>query len=110
VQAYPRSSPSAAGARRRYRAALTGSGRRLRSVPVAGYRGRMFALSRWEWLLLAAAVVACPGLSFGAEPETGLFDRLDRNKDGYLTPDELAAPEAKSTNWIAIDRNRDGRI
>lgn len=71
----------------------------------------MFVLSRWEWLVLAAAVVACPGLSWSAEPEgAGLFDRLDRNKDGYLSPEELAAPEAKSTNWIAIDRNRDGRI
>ena len=70
----------------------------------------MFALSRWEWLVLAAAVIACPGLSFGADPEASLFDRLDRNKDGYLSPEELSAAEAKSTNWIAIDRNRDGRI
>jgi hypothetical protein len=70
----------------------------------------MFALSRWEWLVLAAAVLACPGLSWAAGPETGLFERLDRNKDGTLSADELAAPEAKSTNWIAIDRNRDGRI
>ncbi len=38
------------------------------------------------------------------------FDRLDRNKDGYLSPEELAADEAKDRNWIAIDRDRDGRI
>jgi hypothetical protein len=35
---------------------------------------------------------------------------LDKNHDGYLSAEELSAAEAKSTNWIAIDRNRDGRI
>jgi hypothetical protein len=70
----------------------------------------MFTLSRFEWLVLAAAVLLCPGLSWSAEPEAGLFDRLDRNKDGYLSTDELAGPESQNGNWIAIDRDRDGRI
>jgi len=67
-------------------------------------------MSRLEWLVLAAALLLCPGFSWSAEPEASLFDRLDRNKDGYLSKEELAAPEARNGNWIAIDRNRDGRI
>ena len=36
-----------------------------------------------------------------------LFERLDRNGDGYLSADELASQEG---DWIAVDRDRDGRI
>ena len=80
----------------------------------------MFALSRLEWLVLAIALLLCPGLSHSqgrsnaaagaSAPAASLFDRLDRNRDGYLTPDELSSHEANSRNWIAIDRDRDGRI
>src|SRR5688572_20435594 len=79
----------------------------------------MFALSKFEWLLLALALLLFPGAPWGAEPQAGagasapatsLFDRLDRNKDGYLSRDELASEEARRRNWIAVDRNRDGRI
>ncbi len=67
-------------------------------------------MSRIEWVVLAGALLLLPGFSWGADPEASLFDRLDKNKDGYLSADELAAPEARNGNWIAIDRNRDGRI
>lgn len=70
----------------------------------------MFGLSRIEWLLLAGAVLLLPALTFAAEPEASLFERLDRNKDGYLSREELASRDALSRNWIAIDRDRDGRI
>lgn len=70
----------------------------------------MFGLSRIEWLLLAGAVLLLPALTFAAEPEASLFERLDRNKDGYLSREELASREALNRNWIAIDRDRDGRI
>ena len=70
----------------------------------------MFALSRYEWLVLAGALLLCPGFSWSAEPEASLFDRLDRNKDGFLSKEELAAPAAQNGNWLAIDRDRDGRI
>jgi len=70
----------------------------------------MFTLSRFEWVVLAAALLLLPGFSWGAEPEASLFERLDKNKDGYLSKDELAAQEAKNGNWIAVDRDRDGRI
>jgi hypothetical protein len=79
----------------------------------------MVRLSSFEWLVLAAALLLCPGFAWTAEPEAGagatapavsLFDRLDRNKDGYLSREELAADEAKNRNWIALDRDRDGRI
>ncbi|HEU4351079.1 MAG TPA: EF-hand domain-containing protein [Burkholderiales bacterium] len=79
----------------------------------------MFRLSGFEWLALAAALLLCPGGSpAGAEPDAAsgasmprsLFDRLDRNRDGYLSAAELASDEARKGNWIAIDRDRDGRI
>jgi hypothetical protein len=80
----------------------------------------MFALSRFEWFVLAIALLLCPGFSWGqSESEAGagatapaasLFDRLDRNKDGYLSKDELESAEARNRNWIAVDRDRDGRI
>jgi hypothetical protein len=70
----------------------------------------MFGLSRFELLVLAGAVLVLPALTYAAEPEASLFERLDRNKDGYLSPDELASREALDRNWIAIDRDRDGRI
>ena len=38
-----------------------------------------------------------------------LFDRLDRNRDGYLSSAELDSEAARSGNWIAVDRDRDGR-
>jgi EF hand len=79
----------------------------------------MFALTRFEWLVLAAALLLCTGFSWGqaqsaaagaSAPAASLFERLDRNKDGYLSADELASDEAKNRNWIAVDRDRDGRI
>ena len=39
-----------------------------------------------------------------------LFNRLDKNKDGYLTGGELTSPEAQSANWLSVDRDGDGRI
>jgi Ca2+-binding EF-hand superfamily protein len=70
----------------------------------------MYTLSRYEWLVLAGALLLCPALTWSAEPEASLFERLDRNKDGFLSKEELAAPAAQNGNWIAIDRDRDGRI
>jgi Ca2+-binding EF-hand superfamily protein len=39
-----------------------------------------------------------------------LFRELDRNGDGYLTPDELWSERGREGNWAAVDRDRDGRI
>ena len=47
----------------------------------------MFALSKLEWLALAAAVLLCPGISWSQD--ASLFDRLDRDKDGYLSRAEF---------------------
>ena len=68
----------------------------------------MFSLSKLEWLALAGAVLLSPGIS--RSDDSSLFDRLDRNKDGYLSREELSAEEIKNRNWIAVDRDRDGRI
>jgi hypothetical protein len=42
--------------------------------------------------------------------DDGLFDRLDANRDGYLSAAELERETAERANWIAADRNNDGRI
>jgi Ca2+-binding EF-hand superfamily protein len=39
-----------------------------------------------------------------------LFRKLDTNGDGFLSPRELAAQAALEGNWIAVDRDGDGRI
>jgi hypothetical protein len=39
-----------------------------------------------------------------------LFERLDANRDGTLSPAELERDAATQGNWIALDRNNDGRI
>jgi Ca2+-binding EF-hand superfamily protein len=67
-------------------------------------------LSKLEWLVLALALFLVPGSPWGAETPQQLFDRLDRDKDGYLSAQELASDAAKGANWIAVDRDRDGRI
>ena len=42
--------------------------------------------------------------------DEGLFDRLDTNRDGYLSAAELEREPAERANWIASDRDGDGRI
>ena len=39
-----------------------------------------------------------------------LFRELDKNRDGYLSADELWSGRGRGANWAASDRNRDGRI
>ena len=51
-----------------------------------------------------------PGFARDASASRALFDRLDKNRDGYLTGAELTSQEALTTNWIAIDRDTDGRV
>lgn len=51
-----------------------------------------------------------PNFRRDAASSQGLFERLDKNHDGYLTGTELTSQEALSTNWLGVDRNGDGRI
>jgi len=39
-----------------------------------------------------------------------LFRELDRNRDGYLSEDELWGAGGRQENWAASDRDADGRI
>jgi len=62
-------------------------------------------------LAAGLAFVAAAALAQSTDSDSrALFDRLDANHDGYLTPDELSAPAAHENNWLAVDRNKDGRI
>jgi Ca2+-binding EF-hand superfamily protein len=69
--------------------------------------------------LYAADNDAAPRASTGATrpaepaqtaPRSALFDRLDRNRDGRLSREEMESDEARKANWIASDRDNDGRI
>ena len=64
--------------------------------------------------LALAAVLVASALPLAAqtrgEASRSLFERLDANRDGVLSPAELATRAAREKSWIAIDRNRDGRI
>jgi hypothetical protein len=60
----------------------------------------------------AAAKKPPPSAGAGATAPTAsaAFRRLDTNRDGFLSEAELRTEEAARFNWLAIDRNRDGRI
>jgi hypothetical protein len=51
-----------------------------------------------------------PNFRRDAVSSRALFDRLDKNRDGYLTGTELTSQEALTTNWLGVDRDGDGRI
>jgi hypothetical protein len=51
-----------------------------------------------------------PSFRQDASATQALFERLDKNRDGYLTGGELTSQEAQTTNWLAVDRDGDGRI
>jgi Ca2+-binding EF-hand superfamily protein len=51
-----------------------------------------------------------PSFRRDASASQALFDRLDKNRDGYLTGTELTSQEALTSSWLGVDRNGDGRI
>ena len=51
-----------------------------------------------------------PAFSRDASASQALFQRLDKNRDGYLTGTEMTSTEALAANWIAVDRDGDGRV
>jgi len=56
------------------------------------------------------ATAPSPSFRRDASASQALFDRLDKNRDGYLSGTELTSPEALSSNWLGVDRDGDGRI
>ena len=51
-----------------------------------------------------------PSFRRDASASQALFDRLDKNKDGYLSGTELTSQDALTANWIGVDRDNAGRI
>ncbi len=51
-----------------------------------------------------------PSFARDASASQALFERLDKNRDGFLTGAELTSQEALTSNWIGVDRDTDGRI
>jgi EF hand len=51
-----------------------------------------------------------PDFRRDASQSRALFDRLDKNRDGFLTGTELTSQDALTSNWLAVDRDSDGRI
>ena len=58
----------------------------------------------------AGATAPSPGFRRHPGATQALFDRLDKNRDSYLTGAELTSAEALTSNWISVDRDNDGRI
>ena len=59
----------------------------------------------------AAAGGTAPSPAVADSGEAGrLFGRFDTDGDGRLSAAELDAARADQGNWLALDRNRDGRI
>ena len=56
------------------------------------------------------ATAPSPSFRRDAGASQALFDRLDKNRDGYLTGSELTSQEALTANWLSVDRDGDGRI
>lgn len=85
---------------------------------------RLFTLAAVSALAFCSFATAQHTEKRGAEPraqgsaaaggtvarDDSLFDRLDANRDGYLSAAELEREPAERSNWIAADRNGDGRI
>lgn len=69
------------------------------------------ALLRNIAAIAALLSIGLPAAAQAPETDAGeLFQRLDRDGDGYLSAEELQSPLARQGNWIAVDRDRDGRI
>ena len=58
----------------------------------------------------AAAGATAPATREDPAATSRLFRELDRNRDGYLSDEELFSERGRQGNWVAVDRNRDGRI
>jgi hypothetical protein len=50
------------------------------------------------------------GAGATAPASSAAFRRLDANRDGFLSEAELRTEEASRLNWLAMDRDGDGRI
>jgi sporulation protein YlmC with PRC-barrel domain len=59
---------------------------------------------------IQAAVIGALLALPAAAQENVLFSHLDRDDDGYVSEREMRSSRAGGHSWIAVDRNRDGRI
>lgn len=64
-------------------------------------------------ILIVAVFVFLP-LSVSAAEHEGttkaMFNKLDKNHDGYISKDESKADQDLSMNWSSADKNKDGKV
>ena len=64
-------------------------------------------------ILVTAVIVLLP-MGVSAAENTGttkaMFNKLDKNHDGYISQDESKADADLSLNWKSADKNRDGKL
>ncbi|HUN67377.1 MAG TPA: BON domain-containing protein [Burkholderiales bacterium] len=62
-------------------------------------------------LLAAALVAVCASAAWAQKKETGnsSFDALDRNRDGFLSKEEIAGDKELAKRFARFDADKDGR-
>jgi anionic cell wall polymer biosynthesis LytR-Cps2A-Psr (LCP) family protein len=64
-------------------------------------------------ILIVAAITLLPIGVYAAEYSSTtqkMFNKLDTNRDGYISQSESKADEDLSMNWSSADTNKDGKL
>lgn len=63
-------------------------------------------------LLAAAMIVACASSAWAQKSKSGnsAFDAIDKNRDGYLSKEEVAGDKELAKRFANFDADKDGRL